>query len=96
MNIHTGQTALHTLSLKASVSDQHTCWDGRTLSVCQAWLALADLLLTLGANPSLPDHSNKYASHLAQDLDNHQLTELLVKVCYPLDIRFAKHLQYCI
>ncbi|KAK3880720.1 hypothetical protein Pcinc_014812 [Petrolisthes cinctipes] len=74
-----GQTALHTLSQKASVSEQHTFWDGRTLSVCQAWMALADLLMTLGANPSLPDHSNKYPSHLAQDVDNQQLADLFVK-----------------
>ncbi|XP_064085936.1 uncharacterized protein LOC135201025 isoform X2 [Macrobrachium nipponense] len=61
-----GQTALHALAEKASMSDQITCWDGKAVYVSQAWVNLATLIMKLGCDPRLPDNSNRSPSEVAQ------------------------------
>ncbi|XP_042229577.1 uncharacterized protein LOC121871401 isoform X2 [Homarus americanus] len=74
-----GYTALHALAEKASVSERNTCWDGKALSVKEAWVNLASLVLSLGCDPRLSNHQNKYSHQLARDSDNAHLANHLAK-----------------
>lgn len=75
-----GRTALHALAEAASTSERNTCWDGKALSVSQAWVSMAALVLKLGCDPRLPDRHSHHPDQLARAAGNHILAEELAKV----------------
>lgn len=74
-----GFTALHSLTEKASTCERNTCWDGKALSVKEAWVNLANLLMSLGCDPRLSNHQNKYPHQVARDSGNAHLANHLAK-----------------
>ncbi|XP_069990165.1 uncharacterized protein [Penaeus vannamei] len=74
-----GRTALHALAEAASTSERNTCWDGKALSVSQAWVSMAALVLKLGCDPRLPDRHSHHPDQLARAAGNHILAEELAK-----------------
>ncbi|KAK7007728.1 hypothetical protein SK128_016929 [Halocaridina rubra] len=74
-----GQTALHILAEKASMSDQDTCWNGKAVTVSQAWVELASLIMKLGCDPRIPDHSNLFPDEVARMNSNYPLAEDIEK-----------------
>ncbi|XP_063592780.1 uncharacterized protein LOC134769929 [Penaeus indicus] len=74
-----GRTALHALAEAASVSERNTCWDGKALSVNQAWVSMAALVLRLGCDPRVPDRRNHHPDQLARAAGNLMLAEELAK-----------------
>lgn len=74
-----GCTALHILVEYAKNSENITCWDGKTLSVSEAWLCLASLLMEVGCDPRLLDHHHRSPHQLTAAAQNPPLKALLSK-----------------
>nr|XP_045619293.1 uncharacterized protein LOC123771037 [Procambarus clarkii]XP_045619379.1 uncharacterized protein LOC123771037 [Procambarus clarkii]XP_045619471.1 uncharacterized protein LOC123771037 [Procambarus clarkii]XP_045619564.1 uncharacterized protein LOC123771037 [Procambarus clarkii]XP_045619630.1 uncharacterized protein LOC123771037 [Procambarus clarkii]XP_045619706.1 uncharacterized protein LOC123771037 [Procambarus clarkii]XP_045619787.1 uncharacterized protein LOC123771037 [Procambarus clarki len=81
-----GCTALHVLAETANVSERNTCWDGKALSVKEAWVNLANLIMSLGCDPRLPNHRNKYPHQVARESGNAHLANQLAKAVGNLGI----------
>lgn len=64
----------------AKNSEEITCWDGKTLSVCEAWLGLASLLMEVGCDPRLLDHRHRPPHQLPVAAQKPRLASLLSKV----------------
>ncbi|CAL4122474.1 unnamed protein product [Meganyctiphanes norvegica] len=63
-----GETILHTLVSSLEYTKEEDCYyDGKQMTVSNAWIQLAQLLLELDCNPALPDYNNKtpvmYVNH---------------------------------
>ncbi|XP_068203123.1 uncharacterized protein [Palaemon carinicauda] len=89
-----GQTALHALAEKASMSDQITCWDGKAVYVSQAWVNLATLIMKLGCDPRVQDNASRSPSAVAVINGNTPLADELEKERVKLGTaNFSKHLH---
>ena len=80
IDVAAGCTALHILVEYAKNSENITCWDGKTLSVSEAWLCLASLLMEVGCDPRLLDHYYRSPHQLPAAAQNPPLKALLSKV----------------
>lgn len=78
--VSAGCNALHHLMEHAKNNKEITCWDGKTLSVCEAWLGLASLLMEVGCDPRLLDHRHRPPHQLPVAAQKPRLASLLSKV----------------
>lgn len=79
-----GCNALHLLMEHAKNNEEITCWDGKTLSVCEAWLGLASLLMEVGCDPRLLDHRYRPPHQLPIAEQKPRLASLLSKAAASL------------
>lgn len=76
------------------MSNQNTCWDGKAVNVGQAWVNLATLIMKLGCDPRLPDHSNRCPDEIARLHANVPLADEMLQVTIYWILFFLINLAY--
>ncbi|XP_047489565.1 uncharacterized protein LOC125039546 isoform X2 [Penaeus chinensis] len=71
-----GRTCLHLLAQAAVISTHDITWNGRDVKVTEAWLKMANLLVTHGCHPS-SDFSGEFPHELAKQNGHHKLATYL-------------------
>ncbi|CAL4225642.1 unnamed protein product, partial [Meganyctiphanes norvegica] len=69
---HWGNTPLHFLA-KHQGKQKNTIWEGRNITVEEAWIEMAELFARYGCDPRIPNHQNELPQDLATNSGCHKL-----------------------
>ncbi|KAK8720974.1 hypothetical protein OTU49_013001, partial [Cherax quadricarinatus] len=78
---YAGCTCLHLLAKAASSSDLKIIWGKREVGVSDAWVEMAELLVTQGADPTFVDNKGHLPQYIAKKMGNIKLLIYLAEVC---------------
>ncbi|XP_042229693.1 uncharacterized protein LOC121871447 [Homarus americanus] len=79
-----GCTCLHLLAEAANIMDLMIIWDGKKVTVSAAWIKMANILISAGADPRLNNNEGQLPQKIAKRKGKIELSELLIKECKKL------------